>query len=177
TNTPGWWGGAHPFALLDYSVVHNGEISSYDANRRAIEMYGYKCTLQTDTEVIAYIIDYLNRRIGLTFKEICSVIAAPFWSTIESKSQKEREELEYLRNVFDSQLITGPFSIIVGFEGGLMALNDRLKLRSMVVGEKDDMVYVASEESAIRVIQSDLDKVWSPKGGEGVIITLEKGRV
>ena len=29
TNTPGWWGGAHPFALLDYSVVHNGEISSY----------------------------------------------------------------------------------------------------------------------------------------------------
>ena len=34
TNTPGWWGGAHPFALLDYSVVHNGEISSYDANRR-----------------------------------------------------------------------------------------------------------------------------------------------
>ena len=37
TNTPGWWGGAHPFALLDYTVVHNGEISSYDANRRAIE--------------------------------------------------------------------------------------------------------------------------------------------
>ena len=57
TNTPGWWGGAHPFALLDYSVVHNGEISSYDANRRHIEMYGYKCTLQTDTEVITYIID------------------------------------------------------------------------------------------------------------------------
>ena len=38
TNTPGWWGGAHPFALLDYSVVHNGEISSYDANRRYMEM-------------------------------------------------------------------------------------------------------------------------------------------
>ena len=52
TNTPGWWGGAHPFALLDYTVVHNGEISSYDANRRDIEMYGYKCTLKTDTEVI-----------------------------------------------------------------------------------------------------------------------------
>ena len=52
TNTPGWWGGAHPFSLLDFSVVHNGEISSYDANRRYIEMFGYKCTLQTDTEVI-----------------------------------------------------------------------------------------------------------------------------
>ena len=64
TNTPGWWGGAHPFALLDYSVVHNGEISSYDANRRFIEMFGYKCTLQTDTEVITYIADYLLRRQG-----------------------------------------------------------------------------------------------------------------
>jgi len=175
TNTPGWWGGAHPFALLDYSVVHNGEISSYDANRRCIEMYGYKCTLQTDTEVITYIIDYLHRKKGLTLKEICSVIAAPFWSTIERKPQKEREELEYLRSAFDTLLITGPFSIIVGFEGGMMALNDRLKLRSMVVGEKDDMVYVASEEAAIRVIQSDLDRVWAPRGGEGVIITLENG--
>lgn len=133
--------------------------------------------MQTDTEVITYIIDYLHRKIGLTLKEICSVIAAPFWSTIEGKPQKEREELEYLRNVFDSKLITGPFSIIVGFEGGIMALNDRLKLRSMVVGEKDDMVYVASEEAAIRVIQNDLDKVWAPKGGEGVIVTLEERKV
>ena len=64
TNTPGWWGGAHPFTLLDYSVVHNGEISSYDANRRFIEMFGYKCTLQTDTEVITYIMDYLIARTG-----------------------------------------------------------------------------------------------------------------
>ncbi len=177
TNTPGWWGGAHPFSLLNYSVVHNGEISSYDANRRAIEMFGYKCTLQTDTEVITYIIDYLHRRKGLTLQETCSVIAAPFWSTIENKPQKEREELEYLRYVYASQLITGPFSIIVGFEGGMMALNDRLKLRSMVVGEKDDMVYVASEEAAIRIIESNLDRVWAPKGGEGVIVTLEKGKL
>ncbi|MFR3484314.1 MAG: hypothetical protein ACLTXL_12945, partial [Clostridia bacterium] len=66
TNTPGWWGGAHPFAMLDYSIVHNGEISSYDANRRYIEMFGYKCTLLTDTEVITYIIDYLHRRKGLS---------------------------------------------------------------------------------------------------------------
>lgn len=174
TNTPGWWGGAHPFSLLDYSVVHNGEISSYDANRRAIEMYGYKCTLQTDTEVITYIIDYLHRKKGLTLPEVCLVMAAPFWSTIESKPQEEREQLEFLRNAFESQLINGPFSIIVGFDGGIMALNDRLKLRSMVVGEKDDMVYIASEEAAIRIIQNDLDRVWAPKGGEGVIFTLEK---
>ena len=79
TNTPGWWGGAHPFALLDYSIVHNGEISSYDANRRYIEMFGYKCTLQTDTEVITYIADYLLRRQNLTLEETANIIAAPFW--------------------------------------------------------------------------------------------------
>ncbi len=173
TNTPGWWGGAHPFSLLDYSVVHNGEISSYDTNRRSIEMYGYKCTLQTDTEVITYIIDYLHRKKKLTFKEICSVMAAPFWSTIESKPKEVRDELVYLRSTFASQLVTGPFSILVGFDGGLMALNDRLKLRSMVIGEKGDMVYIASEEAAIRVIQDDLDRIWAPRGGEGVIYTLK----
>ena len=52
TNTPGWWGGAHPFTLLNWSVVHNGEVSSYDANRRYVEQFGYSCELQTDTEVI-----------------------------------------------------------------------------------------------------------------------------
>ena len=61
TNTPGWWGGAHPFNLLDWSVVHNGEISSYDANRRYIEQFGYVCTMQTDTEVITYLFDHLIR--------------------------------------------------------------------------------------------------------------------
>jgi glutamate synthase domain-containing protein 1 len=175
TNTPGWWGGAHPFALLDYSVVHNGEISSYDANRRAIEMYGYKCTLQTDTEVITYIIDYLNRKKALTFQEIAAIIAAPFWQTIERMDAAERETHEYLRSAFSQQLITGPFSILVGFTGGMMALNDRLKLRSMVVAEKGDLTYVASEEAAIRVIEPDLDRVWAPKGGEAVVVRLKEG--
>lgn len=175
TNTPGWWGGAHPFAMLDNSIVHNGEISSYDANRRFIEMFGYKCTLQTDTEVITYIIDYLVRKQGLTLEETSSVIAAPFWSSIDRMVKEEKEKLTYLRNAFASLLITGPFSIILGFEGGLMALNDRLKLRSMVIGEKDDIVYMSSEESAIRIIEPNLDKIWSPKGGEPVIVRVNGG--
>ena len=175
TNTPGWWGGAHPFALLDWSIVHNGEISSYDANRRCIEMYGYKCNLQTDTEVITYIADYLLRRQGLTLEEAASVMAAPFWSTIESKEPQEAERLAYLRKVFPSLLLTGPFSIILGFSGGLMALNDRLKLRSMVVAEKDDKVFISSEEAAIRVMEPEAENVWAPMGGEPVIVRVKEG--
>lgn len=177
TNTPGWWGGAHPFTLLDYSVVHNGEISSYDANRRFIEMFGYKCTLQTDTEVITYIMDYLLRVQKLSLDEAASVIAAPFWSTIAAKTDTaEKEKLKYLRTVFPSLLITGPFSIVFGFNGGLMALNDRLKLRSMVVGEKDDKVFIASEEAAIRMMEPNVKNVISPAGGEAVIIKVKDGK-
>ncbi len=176
TNTPGWWGGAHPFALLDRTIVHNGEISSYDANRRYIEMFGYKCTLQTDTEVITYIADFLQRKQGLSLTELASVIAAPFWSTIKRKpTEEERLNLSFLRKVYPSLLITGPFSIILGFEGGLMALNDRLKLRSMVVGEKDDLTFIASEEAAIRAMEPEAENIWSPAGGEPVIVTVKEG--
>ncbi len=173
TNTPGWWGGAHPFAMLDYSVVHNGEISSYDANRRWIEMFGYQCTLMTDTEVITYLVDYLHRRQGLTLEETAAVLAAPFWSTIEQMPPKERERAVYLRNTFASLLVTGPFSILLGFTGGMMALNDRLKLRSMVAAEKGERVYVASEECAIRILEPQPERIWSPRGGEPLIVTLK----
>lgn len=176
TNTPGWWGGAHPFTLLDWSVVHNGEISSYDANRRYMEMFGYRCTLQTDTEVITYIMDYLLRVQGLTLREAASVVAAPFWSTIEGKEDpEERRQLTYLRTMFPSLLVTGPFSIVLDFTGGLMALNDRLKLRSMVTGEKDDLVFIASEEAAIREMEPDAENIWAPAGGEPVIVRVREG--
>ena len=175
TNTPGWWGGAHPFGLLDYSVVHNGEISSYDANRRFIEMFGYQCTLKTDTEVLAYIMDYLLRRQGLTLEEAASVIAAPFWTTIEGKPEEEKRRLTFLRSVFSSLLVTGPFSIVLGFEGGLMALNDRLKLRSMVTGRKDDRVFIASEETAIRAMEPDAEDIRYPAGGEPVVVRVKGG--
>jgi len=139
-------------------------------------MYGYKCTLQTDTEVITYIIDYLHRKQKLSFDEIASVIAASFWQTIEKQPPKERETHEFLRVMFSAYLVTGPFSILVGFDGGLMALNDRLKLRSMVVGEKDELTYIASEEAAIRIIEPNLDTVWAPRGGQPVIVSMDRGK-
>ena len=103
------------------------------------------------------------------------MIAAPFWSTIERREGAEKTELAYLRTLYPSLLITGPFSIILGFNGGLMALNDRLKLRSMVVGEKDDRVYIASEEAAIRAIEPDAENIWAPAGGQPVIVRVREG--
>ena len=139
-------------------------------------MFGYQCTLQTDTEVLTYVLDYLLRRQKLSLSEAAAVMAAPFWSTIARRSPQEQEVLTYLRTVFSSLLITGPFSIVLGFNGGLMALNDRLKLRSMVTAEKDDLVFIASEEAAIRTMEPDASNVWAPMGGEPVIVRVKEGK-
>lgn len=171
TNTPGWWGGAHPFTLLDWSVVHNGEISSYDANRRFIQMYGYECTLMTDTEVITYIFDFLVRKKGLSLKDAVSVVAPPLWSFIDEK--EESANIKKMRIIYGSLLLNGPFSIILAASNGMMALNDRIKLRSLVAARKGSRFYVASEEAAIRAVEKNLDVVWAPRGGEPVFALLE----
>ena len=104
------------------------------------------------------------------------MVAAPFWSTIENKTDiEDKNKHIYLRTLFPSLLVTGPFSIVLGFNGGLIALNDRLKLRSMVVGEKDDKVFIASEEAAIRTMEPNAQNIWSPAGGEPVIIKVKEG--
>lgn len=106
--------------------------------------------------------------------EAANVMAAPFWTTIAQQEPERRTRLTFLRQAFSSLLLTGPFSILVGFTGGLMALNDRLKLRSMVVGEAGDRVYISSEESAIRAVWPDLARVWAPRGGEAAIFTVKE---
>lgn len=173
TNTPGWWGGAHPFTLLDWSVVHNGEVSSYDTNRRFLEMYGYRCSLQTDTEVITYLFDLLIRQHELSLEDCVSVVAAPFWEDLQDKSQARNERIRALRMVYSSALLNGPFSIIVATKNGLVALNDRIKLRSLVAAEREDCLYIASEEAAIRAVQANPERIWAPRGGEAVVGLLE----
>ncbi|EEG78696.1 class II glutamine amidotransferase [Dethiobacter alkaliphilus] len=174
TNTPGWWGGAHPFTLLDWSVVHNGEISSYDANRRYLEMFGYKCSLQTDTEAITYIFDLLIRKHGLPLDVAVATVAAPFWSEIDRMPPQKQKLHRAARIVYSSLLINGPFSVVLGSAGGIMALNDRIKLRPLTAAEHGDFLYVASEESAIREICPQPDRVWMPRGGEPVIGLLDE---
>jgi glutamate synthase domain-containing protein 1 len=77
--------------------------------------------------------------------------------------------------VFGSALLNGPFAILFAFSDGIVGLNDRVKLRPLVVGTKGDLVYMASEESAIREVCPDPEKVWAPKAGEPVIVKLGKG--
>jgi glutamate synthase domain-containing protein 1 len=172
TNTPGWWGGAHPFSLLDWTVVHNGEISSYGINKRFLEQYGYVCSLQTDTEVIAYAIDLLVRRHGLPMETAAKVIAAPFWSDLPMMSEGERNVLQTLRITYGGLLLNGPFTVIIARTGEMVGLTDRIRLRPLVVATNGTRVFLSSEESAIRLVCPDLDDVWTPVGGQPIIAGL-----
>lgn len=174
TNTPGWWAGAHPFGLLDFALVHNGEISSYDTNRHYVEMLGYPCTLLTDTEVITYMLDFLMRKKGLTFEECAPILAASFWEEIDTMQQAERTYYTMLRRNLGAMLMTGPFSIILGYDHGVAALNDRLKLRSLMIAEHKNCVYMASEEAAIRRMSAEVETLFSLDGGTAYCVEVKE---
>ena len=172
TNTPGWWGGAHPFNILDWTVVHNGEISSYGINRRYLEQFGYQCTMQTDTEVVAYAIDLLVRKHGLPVEIAARVLAPPFWDQIDRLPQAEQDLPRSLRQVYGSLLLNGPFTVIIAHQGEMIGLTDRIRLRPLTVGVKESTLFLSSEESAIRLVCQDLDEAWIPVGGQPIVGTL-----
>ena len=76
---------------------------------------------------------------------------------------EQRQAFEALRMVYGSAMLNGPFAILVTDATSMMGLNDRVKLRPLVVAEKGSMVFMASEESAIREVSPELDTVWAPK--------------
>ena len=73
---------------------------------------------------------------------------------------EKREYYETLRSVYGSLLLNGPFAIIVAHHGEMVAHTDRIRLRPMVAGINGDIVYTSSEESAIRLVSPELDRVW-----------------
>ncbi len=169
TNTPGWWGGAHPFTILDKTVVHNGEITSYGTNVRWLEMNGYQCLLQTDTEVISYIYDKLTRRDDLSKRDACYVMAPALWTEIDRN--KQEKDLQ-LRQIYGAAIVNGPFGIVLTHSKGAIVLNDRNKLRPVVCAQAGNTYYASSEECSIRLLSPEVDRIWSPKGGEPVMIDM-----
>jgi glutamate synthase domain-containing protein 1 len=176
TNTPGWWGGAHPFCILDWTVVHNGEISSYGTNRRYLEMYGYYCTLFTDTEVMAYAIDLLMRRQKFPIEVVAKIFAPPMWDVIEHMDEEKKRLYTTLRMIYGPLLVNGPFTVIVARHGEIFGLTDRIRLRPITAGEKGNRLFLSSEEAAIRAVSPNLDRVWTPHGGEPIIGRIKKAR-
>jgi hypothetical protein len=51
----------------------------------------------------------------------------------------------------------------------MIGLTDRIRLRPLTAAIKGDRLYLSSEEAAIRLVSPDLDRVWTPTGGEPVV--------
>jgi glutamate synthase domain-containing protein 1 len=186
TNTPGWWGGAHPFNLLGTSVVHNGEITSYGTNMRYLESFGYKCTLFTDTEVIAYLFDLLVRRHKLPIPIASLALAPPLFDEIYRMKKKYQIALKNIRATYRSAMLNGPFSVVVGYNDPIptmIGLSDRKKLRPLVaaISEDENSIYLSSEEASFKRLMIDgmssyrFREIWHPRSGTAVVARLGDG--
>ena len=173
TNTGGWWGGAHPFGILEWSIVHNGELSSYGVNKRYVASFGYECTLFTDSEVISYMLDLLCRKHGLSIEMAALAMAPPEWEEVDEVGDEARRKLlATMRQAYAGALLNGPFAVIAGHNGGMVGLSDRLKLRPLAAAEHGDRAYIASEEAAIWAVDGEPEKSWPIDAGKPVRFDL-----
>ena len=180
TNTPGWWGGAHPFSLLGHAVVHNGEITSYGTNVNYLKEFGYECKLLTDTEVLAYIFDYLVRKCNYPEKiaqRIATIaLAPPYWKDIDRMSPAEKKWITNIRIAHGKAMANGPFSIIITTDmpkPTMIGHSDRKKLRPLIaaVSEDNKTFYLSSELNSIHTIDKT-ENFWQPDPGKPVIASL-----
>jgi len=180
TNTPGWWGGAHPFSILGHAVVHNGEITSYGTNVSYLKEFGYECRLFTDTEVLAYLFDLMVRKSGYPSKiahEIaCMALAPPYWRDIDSMSPQLKKWATAIRITHRRGMANGPFSIVITTDYPkpmMIGHSDRKKLRPLIaaLSDNESTFYLSSELNAIHTIDDTKD-FWQPDPGKPVIATL-----
>ncbi len=165
TNSPGrspiW---SHPFAVGDVAIVHNGDISSFGANRRFLERLGFQSFTGTDSEVMAFLLHYLLAERGLSPEEAARVLVDP------------------TRGGGDADLagagLDGPFTLLATWadarETYLLAVVDRQKLRPLILGEDENAFYAASEESQIRAVSPDAH-IWTPAPGSFFLASSARG--
>jgi len=177
TNTPGWWGGAHPFSLLGHAVVHNGEITSYGTNVNCLREAGYECRLLTDTEVLAYIFDCIVRKCGyppaIAQRIATTAMAPPYWEDIDRMPPAEKKWMTNIRMVHRKAMANGPFSIIITTDNPkptMIGHSDRKKLRPLIaaVSEDSKRFYLSSELNSIHTIDKT-GNFWQPDPGKPVI--------
>ena len=57
----------------------------------------------------------------------------------------------------------------------MIGLTDRIKLRPLAAATGNNTLYLSSEEAPVRLVDGDLERVWSPLGGVPVIGRLGEG--
>jgi len=132
---------AHPFwgyPFSDVSVVHNGQLTNYWNNRRALENKGMRFMSECDSELIAVFLAERMRN-GATLEE------------------GMRESLTGL---------DGVFTYFVATKDSLGMAKDTMAAKPLVLYESEDLVAMGSEEIAIRSILPQEIDTYDPFDGE-----------
>ena len=132
---------AHPFwgyPFSDVSVVHNGQLTNYWNNRRALENKGMRFMSECDSELIAVFLAEKMRN-GATLEE------------------GMKESLAGL---------DGVFTYFVATKDSLGMAKDTMAAKPLVLYESDDLVAMGSEEIAIRSILPQEIDTYDPFDGE-----------
>jgi glutamate synthase domain-containing protein 1 len=119
--------GAHPYwayPFSDVAVVHNGQLTNYHQWRRRLERSGHRFQSECDSEIIAV---YLAERLAGGID-------------LETAMKQSLDDLD------------GVFTYLVVTETSLGMAKDEMAAKPLVLHEGDNLVALASEESAIRAI-------------------------
>jgi|TARA_B110000971_G_scaffold194460_1_gene208178 glutamate synthase domain-containing protein 1 len=132
---------AHPFwgyPFSDVSVVHNGQLTNYWNNRRALERKGMRFMSECDSELIAvYLAEKMRKGISL-----------------EEGMNASLTELD------------GVFTYLVATIDSLGMAKDTMAAKPMVLYESDDLIALGSEEIAIRTLLPQEIDTYDPYEGE-----------
>jgi glutamate synthase domain-containing protein 1 len=96
------------------------------------------------------------------------------WSQIEREDEEKAALHTTLRQVYGSLLLNGPFTVVIAHQGEMIGLTDRIRLRPLTAATKGDLLFLSSEESAIRLVCPQLDRAWIPMGGEPIVGSLQR---
>jgi len=132
---------AHPFwgyPFSDVSVVHNGQLTNYWNNRRALENKGMRFMSECDSELIAvYLAEKMRKG-----------------ATLEEGMKDSLKGLD------------GVFTYFVATKDSLGMAKDTMAAKPLVLYESDNLVAMGSEEIAIRSILPQEIDTYDPFDGE-----------
>jgi len=132
---------AHPFwgyPFSDVAVVHNGQLTNYWNNRRALENKGMRFMSECDSELIAV---YLAEKMRNG-------------ATLEEGMKDSLKGLD------------GVFTYFVATKDSLGMAKDTMAAKPLVLYESDNLVEMGSEEIAIRSILPQEIDTYDPFDGE-----------
>ncbi|MDP9503641.1 glutamine--fructose-6-phosphate transaminase (isomerizing) [Pseudomonas protegens] len=142
---------AHPHFSGDLAIVHNGIIENHEALRAQLSALGYAFTSDTDTEVIAHLLNHKLKDLGdltVALKATVKELHGAYGLAVISASQPDR--LVAARS--GSPLVIG-----LGLGENFLA-SDQLALRQVT----DRFMYL--EEGDIAEIRRDSVQIWDIDG-------------